>query len=72
MPLIPALGRQRPKDFSEFEISLTYRVSSRTARVSKKQTNKKNYQKEKEKRKKEKEEEKKEKTAPATGGRKKK
>jgi hypothetical protein len=49
MPLIPALGRrQRQADF-EFEVSLVYRVSSRTARatqrnsVSKKtkQTNKK-------------------------------
>jgi hypothetical protein len=32
MPLIPALGRQRPVDFwiSEFEASLVYRVSSRT------------------------------------------
>jgi hypothetical protein len=45
MPLIPALGRQRQTD-SEFEASLVYKVSSRTARaiqrnpVSKKQTNK--------------------------------
>ena len=46
MPLIPALGRQRQTDF-EFETSLVYRVSSRTARdiqrnpVSKKQKKKK-------------------------------
>jgi hypothetical protein len=32
MPLIPALGRQRQVD-SEFEASLVYRVSSRTASV---------------------------------------
>jgi hypothetical protein len=31
MPLIPALGRQRQVDF-EFEASLVYRMSSRTAR----------------------------------------
>jgi hypothetical protein len=31
MPLIPARGRQRQAD-SEFEASLLYRVSSRTAR----------------------------------------
>ena len=31
MPLIPALGRQRQVDFS-VEVSLVYRVSSRTAR----------------------------------------
>jgi hypothetical protein len=30
MPLIPALGRQR---ISEFEASLVYKVSSRTARA---------------------------------------
>ena len=33
MPLIPALGRQREADF-EFEASLVYRVSSRTARAT--------------------------------------
>jgi hypothetical protein len=33
MPLIPALGRQRQADFSEFEASLVYRVSSWTARA---------------------------------------
>jgi hypothetical protein len=32
-PLIPALGRQRQED-SEFEASLVYRVSSRTARAT--------------------------------------
>ena len=32
MPLIPALGRQR-QWVSEFEASLVYRVSSRTART---------------------------------------
>ena len=31
MPLIPALRRQRQVDFCEFEASLVYRVSSRTA-----------------------------------------
>ena len=47
MPLIPALRRQRGRQISEFEFSLDYKVSSRTARakqrnpVSKnKQTNK--------------------------------
>ena len=29
----PALGGQRPMDISEFEASLVYKVSSRTARV---------------------------------------
>ena len=33
MPLIPALGRQR-QVISEFEASLVYRVSSRTARAT--------------------------------------
>ena len=32
-PLIPALGRQRQVDFSEFKVSLVYKVSSRTARA---------------------------------------
>ena len=32
MPLIPALQRQRQADLCEFEVSLVYRVSSRTAR----------------------------------------
>jgi hypothetical protein len=34
-PLIPALGRQRQAD-SEFEASLVYRVSSKTARATQK------------------------------------
>ena len=33
MPLIPALGRQRQVDLSEFEASLVYKGSSRTARA---------------------------------------
>ena len=33
-PLIPALGRQRQEDLCEFEASLVYRVSSRTARAT--------------------------------------
>jgi hypothetical protein len=32
-PLIPALGRQRHRRISEFEASLVYPVSSRTARA---------------------------------------
>ena len=31
-PLNPALGRQRQVDLCEFEVSLIYRASSRTAR----------------------------------------
>ena len=31
MPLMPALGRQRQADLCEFEVSLVYRVSFRTA-----------------------------------------
>ena len=46
MPLIPALGRQRQADF-EFEASLVYKVSSRTARATEKpclkKTKKKKY-----------------------------
>jgi hypothetical protein len=48
-PLIPALGRQRQVDLSEFRDSLVYQVSSRTARatqrnpVSKNLKKKKNY-----------------------------
>ena len=34
MSLIPALGRQRQVDLSEFEASLVYKVSSRTARAT--------------------------------------
>jgi hypothetical protein len=37
MPLIPALGKQRQ---AEFNASLVYRDSSRTARATQKQTNK--------------------------------
>jgi hypothetical protein len=33
MPLIPALRRQRQTDLHEFEASLDYRASSRTARA---------------------------------------
>ena len=33
MPLIPALRRQRHADLGEFEVSLVYRTSSRTARA---------------------------------------
>ena len=32
MPVIPALGRKRQVDLCEFEASLVYNVSSRTAR----------------------------------------
>ena len=34
MPLIPAFGRQRQEDHHEFEASLVYRVSSRTAKAT--------------------------------------
>ena len=33
MPLIPAHRRQRKVDICEFEVSLVYRASSRTARA---------------------------------------
>ena len=33
MPLIPAHARQRQADLSEFEASLVYKASSRTARA---------------------------------------
>jgi hypothetical protein len=36
MSLIPALDRQRLEDLCEFEASLVYRVSFRTARIHKK------------------------------------
>jgi hypothetical protein len=36
MPLIPALRRQRQARISEFEASLVYKVSSRTARAAEK------------------------------------
>ena len=32
-PLTPAFRRQKQEDLSEFEVSLVYRVSSRTARI---------------------------------------
>ena len=31
MPLIPALGRQRQANLSQFKVSLVYRASSKTA-----------------------------------------
>jgi hypothetical protein len=34
MPLIPALRRQRCRQISEFQFSLDYKVSSRTARAN--------------------------------------
>ena len=33
MPLIPALGKQRQVDLSEFEASLVYKASFKTARI---------------------------------------
>jgi hypothetical protein len=47
--VVPALGRQRQEDLCEFEASLVYRVSSRTARATQrnpvlnKQTNNKQF-----------------------------
>ena len=39
-PLIPALGKQRQVDLYEFEASLVYRASCRTARaIQRNQTN---------------------------------
>jgi len=38
MPLIPAPERQRKADVSEFEASLLYKVSSRTARTTYRET----------------------------------
>ena len=38
MPLISALGRQRQMDFCEFEASLVYKVSARTARATQRET----------------------------------
>ena len=46
MPLIPALGRQR-KQISEFEASLVYRMSSRTARATQRNPVSKNLKKKK-------------------------
>ena len=34
IPLIPALGRQRQLDLSEFKASLVHRVSSRTVKAT--------------------------------------
>jgi hypothetical protein len=48
MPLIPAPGRQRQADF-EFEASLVYKVSSRTARAIKRNPVSKNQKKKKKK-----------------------
>ena len=36
MPLIPVFKKERQVDFCEFETSLIYRVSSRTARATEK------------------------------------
>jgi len=36
MPIIPALGRQRQAHLCEFKVSLSYRVSSKTARATQK------------------------------------
>jgi hypothetical protein len=38
MPLIPALEGQRQADLYEFETSLVYRVSSRTAKAKQRNT----------------------------------
>jgi hypothetical protein len=51
MPLIPALGRQRQGQISEFEASLVYRVSSRTARAIQRNPVSKNQKKKKKKKK---------------------
>jgi hypothetical protein len=50
MPLIPALGRQQQAD-SEFEASLVYRVSSRTARATQRNPVSKKQKKERKKKK---------------------
>ena len=50
-PLIPALGG-RGRQISEFEASLVYRVSSRTARVTQRNPASKNQKKKKKKKKK--------------------
>jgi hypothetical protein len=54
MPLIPALGRQRQADFSEFKASLIYKVSSRTAKAIQRNPVSKNNNNNKKERKKEK------------------
>jgi hypothetical protein len=46
MPLIPALGRQRQAEFND---SLVYRVSSRTARATQRKSALKNQKKKKKK-----------------------
>ena len=33
MPLIPALGRQRQGDLSEFDVNLVYKASSKTVKT---------------------------------------
>ena len=38
MPFIPALGRQRQVDLCEFNTSLVYSVSSRTAKLLHRET----------------------------------
>ena len=43
MPLIPALGRQKQVDLCEFEVSLVYRASSRTAEVGGSKTKEKGF-----------------------------
>ena len=62
VPLIPALGRLggRGKQISEFESSLVYRVSSRTARAEQRTLSRKNKNKKKKKKKKRKKKKKKE------------
>ena len=49
MPLFPALRRQRQVDLFEFEASLVYRASSRTARTTQRHPVSKNKQKRKRK-----------------------
>jgi hypothetical protein len=34
MPLIPALGRQKQTNLCEFQVSLVYKSSSRTAKAT--------------------------------------
>jgi hypothetical protein len=50
-PLVPALGRQRQVDFEEFEASLDYKVSARTARAIQRNPVSKNQKKKKKKKK---------------------
>jgi hypothetical protein len=52
MPLIPALWKQRQAYLSEFEASLVYIVSFRTARVTQKTLSQKKKKKKKKERKK--------------------